>query len=126
MEYYKHLNEDLLLEMSEIGRFDEYKILVYGAEGPISHFHFESIKSRKRGCIRLDKAEYFFHGKYQDKLNSKEIKNLIHFLNSPHKFFGKSGYNNWQIICVYWGDNNLDFQVDIDSPMPDYNQLKSM
>lgn len=125
MEYYKHLNEDMLLEMSEIGRFDEYKILVYGSEGPIPHFHFESTKDNKKGCIRLDRPEYFSHGRYQDKLNSKEVKYLIQFLNAPHKFFGKVGYNNWQIICIYWGDNNPEFQVDLDTiKMPDYSKLK--
>lgn len=124
MEYYTHLLEGKLLEMAEVGRFDEYKLLVYGSEGPVPHFHFESIKGKKKGCIRLDKPEYFFHGKYQDRLNSKEVKNLIAFLTAPHRAFGDVGITNWQVICIYWNDDNTKYQISDKAPMPDYSKLK--
>lgn len=121
MEFYTHLTEDLLTEMAEIGRYKGLQIKIYGSEGPIPHFHFED--SKRKGCICLKEAKYFKHGKYQDTLKTKELKDLVEFLKSPHKFFGKYGMTNWQVICVYWGDNNLDYQVDVELPMPNYLEL---
>ena len=124
-KYYTHLNEQMLLEMAEIGRFDGYKIMIYGNEGPIPHFHVEHKEKNLSVCVRIDKAEYFSHGSHKDKLDSKVIKKLKLFLESPHKFFGKNGYTNWQIICVYWNDNNMDYQIeDVNSlKMPDYSKI---
>lgn len=125
MKYYTHLLEGKLLEMCELGRFDEYKVLIYGSEGPVPHLHFQSTKGGKKGCVRLDKPEYFIHGKYKDRLNSKELKQFIEFLKSPHRLLGKAGISNWQMIIVYWGDNNPDYRLDIDTQMPDYTQLNN-
>lgn len=121
MEQYTHLNEDLLLEMAEIGRFNGLQIKVFGSEGPVPHFHFED--TERKGCIQLKEARYFKHGKYQDELKSGELDDLIDFLEGPHKFFGQYGLTNWQVICVYWGDNNPQYQVDVKLPMPDYREL---
>lgn len=125
-EFYTHLNpsDSTLVEMAEVGRFDEYKITIYGSEGPIPHFHFETLTEEIKGCIRLDKPEYFSHGPYQDKLNSKDRRRMIEWLKSPHKHFGKVGYTNWQVICIYWDDNNHDNMFDENTPMPDYEELR--
>ena len=123
-EFYTHLNSYGLLEMAEVGRFDTYKITVSGKEGPIPHFHFENIDKELKGCIRLDKPEYFSHSNYNDKLNSKDRKKMIEWLKAPHKSFGKFGYTNWQIICIYWEDNNHSGLFDENTPMPDYKKLK--
>ena len=122
--FYTHLNEQLLLEMAEIGRFDGFKIMVYGSEGPVPHFHVENKEEGVSCCVRIDCAEYFQHGKHKDTLERKNVKKLSTFLSSPHKFFGKHGYNNWQIICVYWNDNNPEYTLDIESTrMPEYSNL---
>ena len=122
--HYSHLNEQLLLEMAEIGRIDGYKIMVYGCEGPIPHFHVEHKEKEISSCVRIDKAEYFSHGVYKDKLGKDIKKRLIEFMNAPHKFFGKSGFTNWQIICVYWNDSNVDYTIDLETlKMPDYSKL---
>lgn len=120
IEFYTHLNEDLLLEMSEIGRVDNLKILVYGSEGPIPHFHFETLDRELEGCIRLDKPEYFDHGKHRGRLTKRLLKNLIKFLEAPHKYLGKFGMTNWQVICMYWDDNNINYPFNKEAKMPNY------
>lgn len=121
---YEHLNEDLLLEMAEIGRFDGYKILIFGSEGPISHFHVENKEKNIHSCVKILEDGYFCHGIYSDKLSRTAVKKLKQFLISPHRVFGKNGYNNWQIISIYWNDNNPDYLIDLEvSIMPKYNNL---
>lgn len=121
---YEHLNEDLLLEKAEIGRFDGYKILIFGSEGPIPHFHIESVGENIYSCVKILEDDYFLHGKYLDRLNRSVSNKLKKFLISPHRIFGKHGYNNWQIICIYWNDNNPNYVMDLDSiVMPEYNNL---
>lgn len=121
---YEHLNEDLLLEMAEIGRFDGYKILIFGSEGPIPHFHIENKEKNIHSCVKILEDGYFCHGIYSDKLSKTIVKKLKQFLISPHRIFGKNGYNNWQIISIYWNDNNPDYLIDLDLiVMPKYNNL---
>ena len=95
---YTHVNEDLLLEMAEIGRIDGYKVLVYGSESPVPHFHVENKEKNIHCCIAILEDCYFKHSRYNDKLPRKIAKKLREFLSAPHKFFGKNGYTNWQII----------------------------
>lgn len=123
LKIYTHLNSNNLLEMAEVGRFGNFKITVYGKEGPIPHFHFENLGENLKGCIRLDKPEYFKHGAYKDELGNKYKKAMVSWLNSPHKSFGKYNLTNWQVICIYWSDNNQDSLFGEDTPMPDYNKL---
>ena len=124
--FYTHKNSltSQLLEMAEVGRFDIYKISIYGGEWPIPHFHFYIDDPNEGGCIRLDKPEYFIHGNHTEKLNSKGRKNLIEWIKSPHKSFGKYGLTNWQIICIYWDDNNPNYLFNKDAEMPDYTLLR--
>lgn len=122
-EYYTHLNEKFLLEIAEVGGFNNFIIIVYGSEGPIPHFHFESLDGELDGCIRLDKPEYFVHGKHNSRLKRKDGDRLIEWLKSPHKSFGIYGLSNWQVICIYWNDNNIDYPFNTGAKMPDYTQL---
>lgn len=123
---YTHKNSPhtSLLEMAEVGRFSSYRVSIYGGEGPIPHFHFYNKDPNRGGCIRLDKPEYFVHGNHNEKLSSKERKNMIEWLQSPHKSFGKYGLTNWHVICIYWDDNNQDYLFDKDAEMPDYILLR--
>ena len=123
---YNHLNADLLLEMAEIGRIDGYKINIYGSEGPMPHFHVEHKEKNIKSCIKILEDGYFKHGVHKDVLDSKIVKKLITFLTEPHRVFGKHGYTNWQIICIYWNDNNPDYIIEGDLEklvMPKYNNL---
>ena len=120
-------NDNLLIEMAEIGRIDGYSVMIYGCEEPIPHFNIENKEKEIFSCVKILENSYFKHNKYNDTLDNKTVKKLVQFLNEPHKFFGKHGYNNWQIIYVYWNDNNPDFQIKEnieDLKMPDYSKLK--
>lgn len=118
MKHYTHSNTK-----SRIGRFKNYTVYVCSTEKSLPHFYFRG--NKKNGCIRLDAPEYFFYDKYQDRLDSKEVESLINFLNSPHRVLGDAKITNWQVICVYWNDDNPNYLIDYKLKMPDYNQLKS-
>lgn len=113
-----------LLEMAEVGGFDVYKISICGGEGPIPHFHFYTDDPNKGGCIRLDRPEYFTHGQHTEKLNSKSRKRMIEWLQSPHDSFGKFGLTSWQVICIYWDDNNRQHPFNKEAEMPNYKELR--
>lgn len=117
------------LEMALVGTTsDNIEIRVYGKEGNIPHFHFDHIQSKRKGCIRIDVAEYFDHGdKYKDRLTNKEIKNLILWLKSDKTVFKKFGSNItiYDYIKILWDDNNPNYPLKEDYKIPDYEQLKN-
>lgn len=120
------MNEELLLEMAEIGRFNGYRILVYGNEGPIPHFHIDNNEKNIHACLKILEDNYFYHGNYKDKIPSNMKEDIRDFLKSPHKFFGAYGFNNWQIICVYWNDSNPTHAIKEKVEtlmMPKYNNI---
>lgn len=125
--------ERLLLEMAVTVGVTEDSYLIYvnsDDSGYIPHFHYVDETSRgrdkKKGfhtCIRLDKPEYFHHTGKEGTLNSKQLKELIEFLNSP---FSKPKFNgtNWDYMVMIWNMNNSKQNVDEDMNIPDYSKLK--
>ena len=121
------LHEDSsLIEMATVGYMNNYCLVVYTNDnGNIPHFHY--IDSETRGkkfhtCIRLDKAEYFYHGSKQDILNSKQRKELVEFLNTKHHRYENE--TNWQHLLYLWNEeNNSNVRIDENLPMPDYRNL---
>ena len=116
---------EILNEMSTIGQDSNgYVYIIYKREGAIPHFHI--LKDNKTiQCIRIDEPLYFSHnGRYSYKLNNKERKDLIAFLNMPH--FTKRPNNtmtNWEFLLSQWNiENNADINEDL--VIPDYNKLK--
>lgn len=123
-DFYVHFDNDtMLVEMAEVGRFNKCKVTVYGKEGPIPHFHFYDIPTKRQGCIRIDVAEYFNHGKYNDTLSRDEIKILHMWLTSPHQSFGTYGLSNYDVICIYWDDNNPNYRMPEKPTMPNYLEI---
>lgn len=63
-------------------------LYVYDNESPIPHCHIVGLGSdgKKEVYVRLDKPEYFCHGRKQSKFSSKEKKMFIKFINSKDKF----------------------------------------
>lgn len=114
---------EILLEFARVGKVDGYNVSIYSKEGPIPHFHFYDDEMKKKGCIRLDKAEYFVHGDNNHKLNSKEVKNLINWMLSKHRVLD---ITIWEYMCILWGDNNPEYLLPEDLVMPDYYQLKGV
>lgn len=114
-----------LYEMAQVGRVANFKILVYGGERDIPHFHFEDTKTRKGGCLKILSAEYYSHGGHDLKLNSKERKALVAFLKAPCR--DDPTKTNFQAICFDWNQNNPDYRIRQNIrniEMPDYASIK--
>lgn len=119
--------EETLLEMAQIGVIDGSIIIkIYGAEGPVPHFHFYETQSKRDGCIKILEASYFPHGnKHLDTLKRWEVEDLIDWLCRKSEFFEKRGLNltNWQAICILWDQNNPNYQLKNPNPeIPNYDK----
>ena len=124
MEFDDSIFDHPLTEMMEAGRFDTYRICVYGGEGPIPHFHFyKTTDDSSGGCIRLDKPEYFDHGHHQAKMNSTIKNRAIEWLKSTPKTRFGHFTNNWEAMCYMWDIGNPTHPTDPQLEMPDYTKL---
>lgn len=116
-------DNNMLLEMAQIGTFGKYTIIVWTNDpGNVPHFHV--VDSATRGnsfntCIKIESAEYFHHEGKEDTLNTKERKELLKFLNSKDKW----GEQNWVVLLKEWERNNSKTSIDINLPIPDYTKL---
>lgn len=114
-----------LTEMARIGfTEDGYEVYVWTDDaGKIPHFHYRT-KDKKtfNSCIKIEVPEYFFHKGKEDTLNSKQRKMLINFLKSND--VDSPGDTHWTSLIKEWNRNNSDIRISIDTPMPDYTQLK--
>lgn len=123
---YQHMNpyDSTLVEMIEAGRFENYRVCVYANEGPVPHFHFyQNSEDTQGGCIRLDRAEFFPHGSHQATVGGRVKKQICDWMKSPHRQLGKYGLNNWQAMCIYWGDSNPNYPLPENLEMPDYSKI---
>ena len=111
-------------EMTKIANVGNFLISVFSDEGPVPHFHFMNTKTGELGCIKILSCEYFKHGKYKTELNSKERKELQYFLSKQTKDeIFKEGATNFKVICHEWNKNNPNTTVDINTTLPNYNNL---
>lgn len=135
------LNNELTKKLYEFTKLEEmaYKIgttndsyIIYvnsNDGGNIPHFHYvdvNSLGSNKKGfhsCIRIDKAEYFNHEGKEDKLNSKQKKELQKFLQQPFRD-KRVKMTNYEFIVMTWNDNNSSVILDENIKMPNYLNLK--
>lgn len=121
-ETIKLLNEYKLEEMARIGYTEDgFEIFVYTNDGGnIPHFHYKS--NNFHTCIRIDSAKYFEHGSKQGKLNTKQKKLLVKFLQDKDKY--DNNKTNWQTLVIEWNRNNSNISIDLNTPMPNYLNLK--
>lgn len=114
-----------LFEMAQVGKFSSYTVSVYGGEGNIPHFHFYTKDRSTSGCIRIDKAEYFVHGKCKDKLSAQDKRKFIEWITSTETPFKKytDKLTVWEYIKILWNENNEVYKISDDIPMPDYSLL---
>lgn len=120
------LDEKLLMEMAKIGEVEDKTIYVRANEGPISHFHIvdsNSLGRKFHTCVQIVEPKYFHHTGKEDALNSREIKELIKFLNSSCEMEEFNNGTNWRLIRFIWNINNPKFRVDKNIEMPDYTLL---
>ena len=109
-----------LEEMAEVGRQDYFLVKVFGKEGPVQHFHIFTSDGRKV-CLKFKENAYFAHGKYLDKLNNNELKDIMNFMEKPNEKV--EGYTNWQVAIFIWNLSNTNKNVQLDNKlqMPNYH-----
>jgi hypothetical protein len=128
-----YTGSEVHLEMAKIGSYhpkgknepdsNETKSIWIYSEGdhPTAHFHFYRGNDRKHGgCIKIKSSEYFPHDGHNDTLTTREIGELISFLNATDP---DTGLNFWKVILASWNQQNSNFRVDMSTTMPDYSKL---
>lgn len=110
----------LVLAVYKTEYFVEIRTNDYG-DNP--HFHVYNKDESFLSCIRLDKADYFLHGPYKDKLNSKSRKLLDQLLNLKVKD-EETGVevSNWKRLVDDWNRNENRHPVDA-VVIPNYRNL---
>lgn len=125
IEFSEDINEQEIIgnepfNPKKIGRC---KVMVYGGEGNIPHFHIESLNRTFSTCICIYSNNYFSHGdKYKDEFNSKQRVQLNEWLKQPNPEFIQM--SNWEMICVAWdrGTPDCKFKEKVNS-QPDYTKM---
>ena len=119
--------KDVASSVKEVIQLNKEKINarfhVYEDEGDhVPHMHL--IKEGEPDCcIRIDKAEYFSHGRHSNTINSKTLKRFINFMKSKNIKFGQSNYK----FAIYsWNKYNKHDQLDMNMDMPDYSKLNKI
>ena len=117
-----------LEEMARAGyTASNYEVVIYTEDdGYIPHFHFRNREKGFDTCICIEKAEYFIHGKHQNKLNTSLKDELSHFMKdrADVDFLEGVEITNWQYVASLWNKNNSKVKVSLQSTIPDYTQLK--
>lgn len=121
-----------IMEMARIGWVppeNERGIEVYvhtDDPGKVPHFHVRKYGRNNNfeweTCIRYDSAEYFFHGRYKDRLpdrkTAKELDKMLRQTNPKRR-----GLTYWESAVDDWNNNNSGTQLSTDIEQPDYSKL---
>lgn len=128
MDFEQALNEEShpLMEMANIGSLSgAKKICVFPNEGPVRHFHIFTGRDPKiaewHTCIEFESPAYFHHIGKTDTLEPKEKRELCDFFSAPYKWI--PSITNWQHALSLWNDNNPQWEISMDTPMPEYTLL---
>ena len=123
-----------LTEMARIGFIpsgDVNGIEVYvhtDDSGNIPHFHVRKRSSHNgfewESCVRYDSPEYFFHSRYNKKLDTKIAKQLDAMLRMVDEK-DRNHRTYWEKAVDDWNDNNSSMELPIDIKQPDYTQLNN-
>lgn len=90
-----------------------------------AHFHIfrnkNDWKAWKNGaCLLFKENKYFDHANNRETLTRDEMKTLVECLKSKPAD-DLLGNTYWQFLINLCNQNNYDFRINIDTPMPDYN-----
>lgn len=118
-------NEKMILEMASIGDIDNKLTIIIRMNDPgnIPHFHIVdkvTLGDKFHTCVKIEIPEYFHHTGKEDVLNSKQRKLLVAYLSSEIK----KGLSAWEYLVMTWNMNNSKMNIDTNTPMPDYNNIK--
>ena len=119
------LEPSMILEMAQIGSFDNNKltIYVYSREGGYKpHFHIENKDKSFVTCIDMTTNKYFHHGGKEGVLDTRQRKELDKFLRAKHH--KGRGETNWTEIIKAWNNNDSSMYVDFDTPQPNYKEIE--
>lgn len=124
MNYQNIPQVEELSEMAACGNTNGLYIVIFTNDGGwIPHFHVFNNQNPKKStidvCLKIETPEYFKHDHHVDILNSKQIKQIIDFLNSERK----PGITWWEHLIEIWNDNNSNSEIPEDLNMPDYTTL---
>lgn len=147
-------SKESLSETATVGYFSEEKtkganslirVAVPSDGGSQARVYIAKCKgNRILGCIKLDKAEYFYPDRYKGLIKN-QLSALIDFFNLPseqpvYTFQGK-GYKlrtQWDYTVILWNSEKrlnkkawLPIGIDKDGyivspPMPDYSTLETV
>lgn len=115
------------IDLPERSKLSGVSILIHEGEGPIPHFHLENSAKNFYCAVRLDKAEYFKHNKYQDELNAGERKVIYKFLKEPMDKRRNKDFTRWDHLVVMWNStikHNKSKTYCKTLIMPNYRELK--
>lgn len=120
-----------LSEINEMARICELpgKIEIFvntDDGGNVPHFHvWKKLSGRAHKwetCIKFEGSEYFLHGKYKDKVNSKIAEEIDIALRSPDPDEDNTR-TYWQTAVREWNRNNSNRKLPLDLQQPDYTKL---
>ena len=121
-------NEEISLNEANEIKVKDYKVVGYTRDegDSIPHFHMVGLNDNKKLiAIRLDKAEYFVHGKHKDTLSRSEEKSLNEVLKKKYKK-GRPE-TNWEYYANMYNKIHKHKKnailVDIEKGQPDYSKL---
>ena len=128
------ITEDCFMEMARVGfvpvgTTKTIEVYVHTDDpGKTPHFHVRKYGKNNQfeweTCIQYEKAEYFLHGKYKDKLPNQKITKELDKMMRTKKSGDKYGRTYFDYAVEMWNDNNSDVILPDDIIQPDYTKLK--
>ena len=124
------INEMARVGFIPIGSENTIEVYVHTNDaGKVPHFHVRKYGRNNsfewETCIKLEKAEYFLHGRYKDKLPNRKTAKALHDMLSSE--YGKPGFSGtyWHFAIAMWNANNSSVEIEVndDSKQPDYSKL---
>lgn len=92
-------------------------LLYYDYDNAIPLLHVNDYYGLK-ACLRIDKAEYYDHDDYTDRLTEGQIKALQSCLEMQD-----NGKSRWWYFLRDWNEDSDNPTIPIDTPLPDYTNL---
>ncbi len=121
--HYTTWREERAKENGEhIGNFYELNIyLDFNEESLMPHLHINDLFGL-RVALRIDKSEYYDHDMYTGRLTNNQLESLMEYLNET-----ELEKTRWWYMIREWNENNdnPDLNLPLDTPLPNYLELKS-
>lgn len=110
--------DDVIAEETLGTRSGTIEVYVNSNEGDYApHMHFKSTDGKIDGCVKIENAEYFSHGKFKSRLTEKQAKDFYKFMKSKSKNEHIKPFKKWDVAALIWESetesNNNHELVDI-------------